>query len=172
MSEARASADASFLNGLTLSSSSNTISNLIEGLDLHSKTMTSAKSVVSRDTDAIEAKVQSCVDSYNAYQTKLDSLTDYTQSGALAGDSTARRIQSAVRAATTQPITISGNTFSTLSDLGIEADMYGKLSLTSSTFQSALSSNFEDVRELLAGVGSPGSDIMQTILIHQEFQMA
>ena len=164
LSEARASADASFvLNGLTLSSSSNTISNLIEGLDFTFKeTMTSAKSVtVSRDTDAIEAKVQSFVDSYNAYQTKLDSLTDYTQSGALAGDSTARRIQSAVRAATTQPITISGNTFSTLSDLGIEADMYGKLSLTSSTFQSALSSNFEDVRELLAGVGSPsGSDII------------
>lgn len=164
LSEARASADASFvLNGLTLSSSSNTISNLIEGLDFTFKeTMTSAKSVtVSRDTDAIEAKVQSFVDSYNAYQTKLDSLTDYTQSGALAGDSTARRIQSAVRSATTQPITISGNTFSTLSDLGIEADMYGKLSLTSSTFQSALSSNFEDVRELLAGVGSPsGSDII------------
>jgi flagellar hook-associated protein 2 len=164
LSEARASADASFvLNGLTLSSSSNTISNLIEGLNFTFKeTMTSAQSVtVSRDSDAIEAKVQSFVDSYNAYQTKLDSLTDYTQSGALAGDSTARRIQSAVRSATTQPITISGNTFSTLHDLGIEADMYGKLSLTSSTFQSALSSNFEDVRELLAGVGSPsGSDII------------
>ena len=165
MTEARSSSDAAFtVNGLSLTSSSNTIANLVDGLDFTLKETTTSEQTVTveRDSVAIEAKVQSFVDSYNAYQSKLDSLTDYTVSGALAGDSTARRIQSAVRAATTQPNQIAGNTYSTLRELGIEADQYGKLSLTSATFQSALSANFEDVRELLGGVGVPtGSSIVQ-----------
>ena len=164
LTEARSSSDASFsLNGLSLTSSSNKIANLVDGLDFTLKETTSTEQtvVVKRDTLGIETKVQSFVDSYNAYQAKLDTLTDHTQAGALAGDSTARRIQSAVRAATTQPNSIAGNVYSTLSEIGIEADRYGKLNLTSATFQSALTANFEDVRELLAGVGTPsGSSII------------
>jgi flagellar hook-associated protein 2 len=164
LTEARSSSDASFsLNGLSLTSSSNKIANLVDGLDFTLKETTSTEQtvVVKRDTSGIETKVQSFVDSYNAYQAKLDTLTDHTQAGALAGDSTARRIQSAVRAATTQPNSIAGNVYSTLSEIGIEADRYGKLNLTSATFQSALTANFEDVRELLAGVGTPsGSSII------------
>ena len=45
--------------------------------------------------------------------------------GALAGDATARRTQSALRSATTGEVSITGNFYTALSQLGIEADRYG-----------------------------------------------
>ena len=74
------------------------------------------------------------------------------EAGALSGDSTARRIQTAIRAQTTGVINISGNVFSSLSDMGVTSDQYGKLTLKSSDFQSALSNNSDDLKEFFGGV--------------------
>ena len=155
LSEARSSQDASFsLNGLALTNSSNNIAGLIDGLDFNLKKVTSGTEtiLIQKDSAAIEAKVKGFVDAYNAYQTNLSALMDYTdEAGALAGDSTARRIQSAVRGATTGQLSLSGNTFSALSDMGITSDRYGQLSLNSTEFQAALSSNADDLKEFFAG---------------------
>ena len=97
LSEARSSKDASFtLNGLALTNSSNNISGLVDGLDVTlKKTTSSAETIlIEKDAVGIEKKVQAFVDAYNSYQTTISSLMDYTDAaGALAGDSTARRIQ-------------------------------------------------------------------------------
>lgn len=155
LTEARSSSDASFtLNGLALTSSSNTIVGLVDGLDFTLKKVTSSPDsiIVSSDVSAIEASVQAFVDSYNAYQTKLSALTDYTNiEGALSGDATARRIQSSLRSITTGVQSLSGNTYTALSDIGITSDQYGKLSLSSSDFQAAVSSNASAVKTLFAG---------------------
>ena len=64
--------------------------------------------------------MQAFVDAYNSYQTTLSSLMDYRDAaGALSGDSTARRIQSAIRSSTTSSLTLSGNAYTAISDLGI-----------------------------------------------------
>lgn len=155
LAEARSSQDAAFvLNGLSLTNSSNTISGLIDGLDVTLKKVTaSAETIlVQKDVAAIEAKVKVFVDAYNSYQSKLSSLMDYTSTdGALAGDSTARRVQTSLRAATTGVLAISGNSYTSLSDLGITSDRYGQLSLKSSDFQAALTANADDVKTLFAG---------------------
>ena len=126
LSEPRASQDASFsLNGLDLTNSSNVISGLVEGLDFTLKSVTTGADTVTvqRDSVAVEANVQAFVDAYNVYQTTLSSLMDYTDTaGVLSGDSTARRIQSAIRSAATGAVSIVGNTFSSLADVGITAD--------------------------------------------------
>ena len=100
LTESRSSADASFaLNGLALTSSSNSIAGLIDGLDFTLKKVTTSAEpiIISNDSAAIEAKVQTFVDAYNSYQATLSSLMDYENiDGVLAGDSTARRIQSAL----------------------------------------------------------------------------
>ena len=55
------------------------------------------------------------VDAYNEYQTTLASLTDYQSvGGALSGDSTARRVQQALRTTTTGVLGISGNAFTSI----------------------------------------------------------
>ena len=156
LTEARSPKDASFkLNGLSLTNASNKITGLVDGLDFTLKnTTTSAESIlIAKDTAGIEAKIQAFVDSYNSYQTTLSSLMDYQdEAGALSGDSTARRIQTSIRAQTTGVINISGNVFSSLSDMGVTSDQYGKLTLKSSDFQSALSKNSDDLKEFFGGV--------------------
>lgn len=156
LTEARSPKDASFkLNGLSLTNASNKITGLIDGLDFTLKSVTtSAESVlIAKDSVGIEAKVQAFVDAYNTYQTTLSSLMDYRdEAGALSGDSTARRIQTAIRAQTTGVVSISGNSFSSVSDIGITSDQYGKLALNGSDFQSALSANSDDLKEFFAGV--------------------
>ena len=85
--EARASQDAAFkLNGLDLTSTTNAIPGLVDGLDVTLKNVTSSAQtiVVQRDTAAIESKVQAFVDAYNSYQSTLSTLMDYTSvAGAL-----------------------------------------------------------------------------------------
>jgi len=77
---------------------------------------------------------------------------DYTDAaGALSGDSTARRIQSAIRSATTGVVDLTGNAYTALSDIGVTSDQYGKLTLNSADLQAALSANSNDVKRLFAG---------------------
>ena len=156
LTEARSPTDASYkFNGLSLTSATNKLGNLVDGIDVTLKSVTSGAQVVTvkRDTSAVESKIQAFVDSYNSYQTTLASLMDFEDSaGALAGDSTARRIQTSLRSITTGVISISGNSFSNLSELGITSDKAGLLSLDSSKLQSALTTNFEDAKEIFAGV--------------------
>lgn len=155
LSETRASSDAAFeLNGLSLTNSSNSIVGLVDGLNFTiKKVTTSSESIlIQKDTAAIESKVQAFVDAYNSYQTTLSSLMDYKDAaGALSGDSTARRIQSAIRSSTTSSLTLSGNAYTAISDLGVTSDQYGKLSLNSSDFQAALSANPDDVKRFFGG---------------------
>ena len=156
LTEARSSQDASFtLNGLALTNASNNIAGLIDGLDFTLKKVTaSAETVlIEKDSAGIEKKVQGFVDAYNSYQTTMSSLMDYKDaSGALAGDSTARRIQTAIRSTTTGVVSLAGNnTYTALSDIGITSDRDGKLTLKSADFQSALAANAGDLTAFFAG---------------------
>ena len=155
LTEARTPADASFkLNGLSLTNASNNITGLVDGLDFSlKKTTTGAESIlIAKDTVGIEAKVKAFVDSYNNYQTTLSSLMDYQdEAGALSGDSTARRVQSAIRAQTTGVVNLAGNSFTALSDLGVTSDQYGQLTLKSSDFQAALSQSSDDLNTFFSG---------------------
>jgi flagellar hook-associated protein 2 len=155
LTEARSPTDASFkLNGLSLTNASNNITGVLDGLYLTlKKTTTSAENIlITKDSAGIETKIKSFVDSYNDYQATLSSLMDYEdEAGALAGDSTARRIQTAIRAQTTGILTLEGNSFSAISNLGITADDAGKLSINSSDFQAALTQNAEDLKTFFAG---------------------
>jgi flagellar hook-associated protein 2 len=155
LTEARSPADASFkLNGLSLTNASNNITGLVDGLDFTlKKTTTGAESIlIAKDVAGIEAKVKAFVDSYNNYQTTLSSLMDYQdEAGALSGDSTARRVQSAIRAQTTGVVNLSGNSFAALSDLGVTSDQYGQLTLKSSDFQAALSQSSDDLNTFFSG---------------------
>ena len=44
-----------------------------------------------------------------------------------------------------------GNTYTTISELGVTADQYGKLSLNSADFQSALTAKADDVKTFFSG---------------------
>ena len=134
LSESRSSSDASFtLNGLALTSTSNTIVGLVDGLNFTLKKLRLAliRYVFQRPRGNRKAEVQGFIDAYNSYQETLSTLMNYEDAqGALAGDSTARRIRGALRSTATMGIvSLSGNDFTSLSDIGVESDRYGKLTL-------------------------------------------
>lgn len=137
--------DASLLvDGLTVTKSSNTISDVIAGVTITLIKDSGGNPVnlnVSKDTDAIKMKINSFVVAYNsAMKTIKDLQGTGTQKGTLTGDGTVNSISSSIRS-----ITTNNYNNSSLALLGITHDKSGVLSLDSATLDKALAANDQDV---------------------------
>lgn len=144
------------VDGMSISKASNTVSDVIQGVTLTLKTVTSASNTLSvgTDTDTIQASVQSFVDAYNALNTSMRSLTKFvsagsTSNGALLGDSTARNIMVKLKSmlSASSP---TATTYKTLSDIGVSMGSDGALSLDSTKLQKAVTTNVSDVAKLFS----------------------
>lgn len=142
------------VNGIAITSASNTVSEAIQGvtLTLKNTTATPANLTISRDTTAINTAAAGFVDAYNALASQLKSRSAYgtatSAAGSLAGDSTLRFIQDQVRGIFSTPAT--GGSLTSLGQVGIEFQQNGTLKLDSSKLNSALSSSFSDVKNLFS----------------------
>jgi flagellar hook-associated protein 2 len=140
--------DASFnLDGFDLTSASNSVSEVMDGITFNLKQTGSANLQVERDTEAIEESVQSFVDAYNAV---LDEVNSQYQ-GNLSGDASLRSIRNRMRdVLNTQPVGLSG-TFTSLAQVGIKTDAFsGRLEFDSSDLSDALDTDFAGVAELFS----------------------
>lgn len=144
------------VDGMSISKASNTVSDVIQGVTLTLKTVTSASNTLSvgTDTDTIQASVQSFVDAYNALNTSMRNLTKFvsagsTSNGALLGDSTARNIMVKLKSmlSASSP---TATTYKTLSDIGVSMGSDGSLSLDSTKLQKAITNNVGDVAKLFS----------------------
>ena len=156
MMEASAAQNATVeINGIAVTSQTNTLEGAIEGVTLNltkddagEQTLT-----VSRDDAVTKKAVEELVNKYNGLLTSIGSLTAYNtetnKGAALSGDSLARRVQSEVRSALN--VAVEGLN---LSQLGITTDYKtGKLSIDSSKLDTALKDNLPRVQELFSGTG-------------------
>ncbi len=143
------------VNGIAITSASNTVSEAIQGvtLTLKNTTATPASLTVARDTTAINTAAASFVDAYNALSSQLKSRSAYGTStaagGALAGDGTLRVMQEQLRGIFMTPA--SGGTLTLLSQVGISIQQNGTMSLDSSKLNSAIATDFRDVSNLFSG---------------------
>lgn len=144
------------VDGMSISKASNTVSDVIQGVTLTLKTVTSASNTLSvgTDTDTIQSSVQSFVDAYNALNTSMRNLTKFvsagsTSNGALLGDSTARNIMVKLKSmlSASSP---TATTYKTLSDIGVSMGSDGSLSLDSTKLQKAITNNVGDVAKLFS----------------------
>ncbi len=142
------------VNGVAVSSSSNTVKEAVQGV-----TMTLAKAgastlTVSRDTASVESAVNAFVTAYNGLQATATQLTKYDQDkkvgAALVGDATLRGIQSGIRAALNTPQT---GQLKVLSQVGVTFQKDGTLAFDATRLKTALSSDREAVVALFAGSG-------------------
>jgi flagellar hook-associated protein 2 len=150
MAQTQAAVDAEILvdNTYTITRSSNTITDVFEGVSL--TLLDTSASAVELDVDinknSITASVEAFVSAYNALQSTMSELGN----GELSGDYTIRSLQSQVRSIiNTVPSGLSGD-YSYLTELGIELDKYGVMSLDSSTLSDAISTNLDSVSELFS----------------------
>ncbi len=156
VTQSAAAQDASFaVNGIAITSATNTVTGAIQGvtLTLKAPTATATTLTVARDTSAIDAAAAKFVESYNALATQLKSRSAFgsatTAGGVLAGDNTVRQMLDQLRGIFMTPA--SGGTFSYLAEIGITTQAGGTLKLDSSKFGQALSGNFSDVANLFNG---------------------
>ena len=139
-------ADASFtVDGVTVTRSSNTITDLFAG---HTINLTAADSSTAIEvtsslatTDA-RARMQSFIDSINTVKKFLKTETQRglngAEPGSLAGDVTAAAILRELSGLTTTPITGYGSTDYYLANLGVRTERDGTLSLDTSAFDKAV----------------------------------
>lgn len=161
-------ADASVLfNGIQVTSSSNTFTNIVDGLNLtvqkQSASGTPTTVSVSRSSSGLTTQLQAFIKTYNDLNSSIHSLGSYDattkQAGALNGDSTLRSIQSQLRAViNSTPTSLAGAPLQRLSDIGVSVQKDGSLALDTTKLQKALDNNTGAVANLVAAYGKSFSD--------------
>jgi flagellar hook-associated protein 2 len=151
------------VDGINISSASNTVSGAVPGLTLNllSANPGVQESLgVSPDTTQAESAINQFVTDYNTVVGDLNAQFADTGSGqgVLATDSTIRSLQSDVLGALgySYTPTTGTTTVSNLSALGISVNNDGTLSVDSSTLESALQNNFSDVQSFFQGTSLNG----------------
>lgn len=167
----RPATDAQLLiNGIEITSHSNTVEGAIEGVTLNlAKVSAEPNNLSVAADDSVTSKaINQFVTAYNALQSTIGALTSYDienqTSSALTGDSLARRIQSDVRNAIN--VASSEGDLRSLSQLGITTNVNnGSLEVDEAKLAEALKDNMSDVQTLLSGTtGLSGrlGDVVQT----------
>lgn len=154
--------DAAFtINGIAGSSTSNTITGMIEGVTLNlTKQTTSATTItVSKDnTTKIASVLTAFVKAYNDAAGTMSTLGAYDAStkkaGALQGNSTLRSAQTSVRNQLFSVTSGGTSPYQRLSDVGVTLGKDGKLSLDTSKLNTAVAADFATVANLVSAVGS------------------
>jgi flagellar hook-associated protein 2 len=155
LAQAAANAQAT-INGISVTSASNTLSSVIGGVTFNlGQTTTQPVTInVTPNTTSIQTDVTGFVSAFNALNTFLVTETKYdptTNTAApLQGDSTAVSIQNQMHNLISQ-MTGASSKFSTLSSLGIQLQTDGSLQLNSTTFNSALT-NLPELTKALSNV--------------------
>ncbi len=155
MSNIQAASDASFkYNGITLTRSTNTISDITVGvtINLLSTDSTSTANIsITQDAQPIKDAMQSLVDSYNAMNKQLTSMTqtDATTGtvGLFNGDSSINGIDRAIK----QILTSSSGSGLSLTQYGININRDGTLSFDSSAFDTKMAESPDAMATYFSG---------------------
>lgn len=154
------------VNGLSVSRSSNSIDDVVDGLsfDILGETADgeTVTVTVSNDTAFAEQNIRDFVEAYNTFleavkpvfkTTEVENEDGETETvtGSLATDSLAKSTLSQIRAliATAIPGLYEAN-LTSLTNIGIRTETDGTLTINEDDFESALEDNFEDVQNLFA----------------------
>lgn len=146
--------DAAFtLNGQALTSSTNTVTGLMPGVDVTlgaGSAGQTATITVTRDTTALSDSVKAMVDAVNTALSDIDTLTAYDatakKSGLLGGDSTLRTVRDRLLQ------TVSGGVGGqSLASVGIQTDRSGKLTFDPARFAAAYEADAAGTTARIAG---------------------
>lgn len=146
------------INGLAVTSSTNTFTDAIEGVSLNvAKVTTAPVSIqVGPSNDAFKKAITDFVKAYNDINTYLTAQTKYdpdTKTAAtLQGDGATLSLQRQLRSAITLPSGAS-TTFQTFSDLGIQVQSGGALLVNDAKLTAALG-NLSEVAKAFSNAGS------------------
>lgn len=164
--------DAAFtLNGITATSSSNTVSSVLDGVTLtllKTNIGTPTTLTVSRDSaTALTSAINSFLKAYNDAAKAMKDLGFYDagtkKAGALQGDSALRSAQNQVRGLL-QTVVGGSSAFKTLSDIGVSLQKDGTLKLDSTKLKAATDADYAGVTNLVASIGTAFKDGLESLV--------
>ncbi len=154
-------ADAAFtVDGMNMTSASNTATNAISGVTLNllgADPNTAVTVSVNHDDQSIETEVNAMINAYNGVISYVNGQMTYNSStnttgGPLFGNNALESIKSQLESSILSQVGTGSLQY--LSQAGITTGQNGTLSLDTATFESTLSSNFQDVASLFSDSGS------------------
>ncbi|OOC09934.1 flagellar filament capping protein FliD [Thioalkalivibrio halophilus] len=149
------------INGMAITSSSNTLEETIEGLSIDLEAEGSTRVSISEDRGALRNQLESFVEAYNTMIGEVRELTSYDveedEASVLTGDSTVRSARSRLSNALIERSSVEGINNQTFADLGITTQRDGTLQFDTQRFDDAMErEGFDDiaaaVRDLAGGV--------------------
>lgn len=166
--ETQTAQDAAFtINGIDISSDSNSVTDAVPGLSLTltQETTSPVTVAVTQDTETMLANVQTFVDAYNEVQDYIDTNSVYNYDdgirGEFVGESSVQRVASGLATAVTD-LYGSGDTYNALSLIGMNLESDGTLALDEDTFVDALAANFDEVEALFTSEDGFAADLLGT----------
>ncbi len=158
-----AAKDALFsVNGVSSSRATNLVTEVISGVTLNLKQVTSGPVTINvgQDTETVTKRMEDFVKAYNELRTKVNELTAFDpktkKGGLLLGDSSVTTMMSQLRRQMTEVVSGLGNGVSSLASVGLSTNpKTGLLSFDSALFSQKLSSSANDMTALLAADGRP-----------------
>jgi len=135
------------IDGVSVTRSSNTVTDLIDGVTLKINSVTTSAEIVngSWDKDTALLALQVFVEQLNASILDLKVLTDRggvtSEPGALAGDSLAKYLLSSLTKITTQPIVGFEEEDIFLANFGVSTELDGSITIDEETFESYFEAN-------------------------------
>jgi len=148
---------AATINGVDVTSATNTLSGVFSGLTLTlaKVSATPVQITVAQDTTGVTKAVQTFIDAYNSLSSLLSTDLKYDSSTKVAGplqaDGAAVSLQRQLRSIVSGTSSAS-STFTTISQVGLEMQTDGTLKLNSTQLTSALTSNSAELKKLFTNV--------------------
>ncbi|MCW6030929.1 flagellar filament capping protein FliD [Pantoea sp. JK] len=153
------------VNNVAITSSTNTISDALEGITLNLSDVTSGNQslTITQDTSKASTAISNFVDAYNNLLDQFNALTKYTavdtgsdaqdsSNGALLGDSTLRSIQTQIKSLLTN--NTSSSAYKTLAQIGVTSDpTTGELTLDADKLKTELTKDPTGIKEMIVGDG-------------------
>jgi flagellar hook-associated protein 2 len=164
LDQTKAASNASLtINGLAVSSASNSVADAVEGVTFSLKETTESPVTitVARDTAKAKAALEGFVNQFNELTKTLNSLTDYNadaeQGSLLTGDATLRTLARTIRNYLNTSVS-NGGSYSTLAELGVTTKVLdGTLEIDSTKLQKVLDEDPTDIARVLAAFGTPSN---------------
>jgi len=153
------------VNGVSITSSSNTVGSALAGVTLDLKGTFAAETItVTRDTSGVKAEIETLVEVYNEAQAIFNSLRNGSDPddelvGSLATDTIFRSIQSSFRNTFSSISSTPSGDISYWADLGVSVQRDGTLAVDEDRLDSALASSFDDVMTALTADTESQTDI-------------
>ncbi len=168
MAETAAAQDAIYsVNGLTLTSSSNEIDDVLPGVSITLQRDDETGPVtlsIGQDTDAVRDRLKSLVDTYNKLREVIGAASKFDPEtgagGPLLGDSSLRGLQSQLGGIFSRALGGADNPFQSMLELGFSTDVEGRVSLNEGKLEQALRQNQGGVESLVSNFGEAFSSAL------------